>query len=38
MKTCVVCELDIATVPVGRTETGAPVYACAACCGEGDAE
>lgn len=31
---CVVCDGDEPTVPVGADADGAPVYACAECCGE----
>lgn len=34
--TCVVCEGDAPTVPVGWSETGSTVYAHPACCGEGE--
>lgn len=31
---CVVCGGDEPTVPVGRSDTGSQVFACAQCCGE----
>jgi hypothetical protein len=33
---CVVCEGEAPTIPVGWSETGSQVFACAGCCGEVD--
>ena len=33
---CVVCDGDEPTVPVGWSDTGSQVFACAECCGEAD--